>query len=348
MLPNKMRAAVVHEFGKPLVIEEVDVPRPGPGEVLIKVVTSGVCHTDLHAADGDWPIKPKLPLVPGHEGAGYVAAVGDRVTSVKEGDRVGVPWLHDACGLCDYCLTGWETLCEQQHNTGYSVDGGFAEYVLAPAAYVGHIPDGLDFAMASPVLCAGVTTYKAIKETQARPGEWLVVIGVGGLGHMAVQYAKAMGLHVGAVDIAPEKLELARQLGAEVTVNAKEEDPVAAIKRQTGGGAHGVVVAAVSASIFRQAVGVLRRGGTCSMVGLPPGEFPLPIFDVVLNRLTVRGSIVGTRKDLQESLQFAAEGKVKANIELQPLEEINHVFERMKEGKINGRVVLNIGLNGTA
>ncbi len=231
-----MRAAVVHEFGKPLVIEEVDVPRPGPGEVLIKVVTSGVCHTDLHAADGDWPIKPKLPLVPGHEGAGYVAAVGDRVTSVKEGDRVGVPWLHDACGLCDYCLTGWETLCEQQHNTGYSVDGGFAEYVLAPAAYVGHIPDGLDFAMASPVLCAGVTTYKAIKETQARPGEWLVVIGVGGLGHMAVQYAKAMGLHVGAVDIAPEKLELARQLGAEVTVNAKEEDPVAAIKRQTGGG----------------------------------------------------------------------------------------------------------------
>jgi propanol-preferring alcohol dehydrogenase len=348
MLPNKMRAAVVHEFGKPLAIEEMDVPRPGPGQVLIKVVTSGVCHTDLHAADGDWPIKPKLPLVPGHEGAGYVAAVGDQVTSVKEGDRVGVPWLHDACGLCDYCLTGWETLCEHQHNTGYSVDGGFAEYVLAPAAYVGHIPDNLDFATASPVLCAGVTTYKAIKETQARPGEWLVVIGVGGLGHMAVQYAKAMGLHVGAVDIASDKLELARQLGAEVTVNAKEEDPVAAIKRQTGGGAHGVVVTAVSTAIFRQAVGMLRRGGTCSMVGLPPGDFPLPIFDVVLNRLTIRGSIVGTRKDLQESLQFAAEGKVKPNIELQPLEQVNNVFERMKHGQINGRVVLNVGLNGTA
>ncbi len=348
MLPSKMRAAVVHEFGKPLAIEEMDVPRPGPGQVLIKVVTSGVCHTDLHAADGDWPIKPKLPLVPGHEGAGYVAAVGDHVTSVKEGDRVGVPWLHDACGLCDYCLTGWETLCEQQHNTGYSVDGGFAEYVLAPAAYVGHIPDNLDFATASPVLCAGVTTYKAIKETQARPGEWLVVIGVGGLGHMAVQYAKAMGLHVGAVDITPDKLELVRQLGAEVTVNAKEEDPVAAIKRQTGGGAHGVVVAAVSAAIFCQAVGMLRRGGTCSMVGLPPGDFPLPIFDVVLNRLTIRGSIVGTRKDLQESLQFAAEGKVKPSIELQPLEQVNDVFERMKHGQINGRVVLNIGLNGTA
>jgi propanol-preferring alcohol dehydrogenase len=228
------------------------------------------------------------------------------------------------------------------------VDGGFAEYVLAPAAYVGHIPDNLDFATASPVLCAGVTTYKAIKETQARPGEWLVVIGVGGLGHMAVQYAKAMGLHVGAVDIASDKLELARQLGAEVTVNAKEEDPVAAIKRQTGGGAHGVVVAAVSAAIFRQAVGMLRRGGTCSMVGLPPGDFPLPIFDVVLNRLTIRGSIVGTRKDLQESLQFAAEGKVKPNIELQPLEQVNNVFERMKHGQINGRVVLNVGLNGTA
>lgn len=273
MLPNKMRAAVVHEFGKPLTIEEMDVPRPGPGQVLIKVVTSGVCHTDLHAADGDWPIKPKLPLVPGHEGAGYVAAVGDQVTSVKEGDRVGVPWLHDACGLCEYCLTGWETLCEHQHNTGYSVDGGFAEYVVAPAAYVGHIPDGLDFSIASPVLCAGVTTYKAIKETQARPGEWLVVIGVGGLGHMAVQYAKAMGLHVGAVDIASDKLELARQLGAEVTVNAKEEDPVAAIKRQTGG-AHGVVVAAVSASIFRQAIAMLRRGGRVRWWACRQGIFP--------------------------------------------------------------------------
>lgn len=346
MLPEKMKAAVVHAFGEPLTIDEMPVPRPGPGQILVKVVTSGVCHTDLHAADGDWPVKPKLPLVPGHEGAGYVAAVGAGVTSVKEGDRVGVPWLHDACGLCEYCLTGWETLCHDQHNTGYSVDGGFAEYVLAPAAYVGRIPDGLDFVAAAPVLCAGVTTYKAIKETQTRPGEWLAVVGVGGLGHMAVQYAKAMGLHVAAVDITPDKLDLARRLGAEITVNAKDEDPVEAVKRETGG-VHGVVVAAVSASTFRQAIAMLRRGGTCSMVGLPPGDFPTPIFDVVLNRLTIRGSIVGTRKDLQESLQFAAEGKVKPNVELQPLEQVNEVFERMKHGRINGRVVLNIGLNGT-
>lgn len=345
MLPETMKAAVVHAFGEPLTIDEIPVPRPGPGQILVKVVTSGVCHTDLHAADGDWPVKPKLPLVPGHEGAGYVAAVGAGVTCVKEGDRVGVPWLHDACGLCEYCLTGWETLCHHQHNTGYSVDGGFAEYVLAPAAYVGRIPDSLDFVAAAPVLCAGVTTYKAIKETQTRPGEWLAVVGVGGLGHMAVQYAKAMGLHVAAVDVARDKLDLARRLGAEVTVNAKDEDPVEAIKRETGG-MHGVVVAAVSASIFRQAIAMLRRGGTCSMVGLPPGDFPTPIFDVVLNRLTIRGSIVGTRKDLEESLQFAAEGKVKPNVELQPLEKINEVFERMKHGQINGRVVLSVGLNG--
>ena len=336
-----MKAAVVHEFGKPLSVQEVSVPRPSSGQILVRIVASGVCHTDLHAAEGDWPVKPKLPFIPGHEGVGYVAAVGSDVTLLKEGDRVGVPWLHSACGICEYCLTGWETLCQQQQNTGYSVDGGFAEYVLAPAAYVGHIPDSLDLTEAAPILCAGVTTYKGLKETDTKPGDWVVIVGVGGLGHVAVQYATAMGLHVAAVDVSDEKLELAKSLGAALTVNAAEKDPATIIQNQVGG-AHGVLVTAVSPKIFRQSIDMLRRGGTCTLVGLPPGDFPTPIFDVVLKRITIRGSIVGTRKDLQESLQFAAEGKVKPTIETQPLDAINEVFARLKGGQVNGRVVLNL------
>ena len=340
MLPRTMKAAVVHEFGKSLKIEDVGVPRPGSGQILLRVVASGVCHTDLHAADGDWPVKPTLPFIPGHEAVGFVAAVGPDVRLVKEGDRIGVPWLHSACGVCEYCITGWETLCMQQQNTGYSVNGGFAEYVLAPAAYVGHIPDNLDFADAAPILCAGVTTYKGLKQTDTKPGDWVVIVGAGGLGHVAVQYAKAMGLHVAAVDISDEKLELAKNLGAELVVNSAEKDPVAIIQNQIGG-AHGVLVTAVSPKIFRQSIDMLRRGGTCTLVGLPPGDFPTPIFDVVLKGITVRGSIVGTRKDLQESLQFAAEGKIKPTIETQPLDAINEVFDRLRRGKVNGRVVIN-------
>jgi propanol-preferring alcohol dehydrogenase len=341
-MTNMMKAAVVHTFGQPLTIEEVPVPTPGPGEVLVKVMVSGVCHTDLHAAHGDWPVKPTLPFIPGHEGVGYVAALGRDVTTVSEGDRVGVPWLHSACGTCEYCLTGWETLCPEQKNTGYSVNGGFAEYVVAPAAYVGHLPDGVDFTEAAPILCAGVTTYKGIKETDARPGEWVIISGIGGLGHVAVQYAKAMGLHVGAVDIADEKLELARSLGAELTINALKEDPGEKVQRLIGG-AQGVVVTAVSPKAFDQSLQMLRRGGTAVLVGLPPGDFPTPIFDVVLKRLTIRGSIVGTRKDLQEALQFAGEGKVKSRIEVQPLVAINNVFDHLLKGDVQGRVVLNVG-----
>jgi propanol-preferring alcohol dehydrogenase len=243
--------------------------------------------------------------------------------------------------VCEFCLTGWETLCPQQQNTGYSVNGGFAEYVLAPAAYVGRIPKGLNALDVAPILCAGVTTYKGLKQTDTKPGDWVVIVGVGGLGHVAVQYAKAMGLHVAAVDVGDDKLALAKQLGAELTVNAAAQDPAAVIQKQVGG-AHGVLVAAVSSKVFRQAIDMLRRGGTCALVGLPPGDFPTPIFDVVLKGLTVRGSIVGTRKDLEESLQFAAEGKVKATVEAQPLDAINDIFQRLKHGQVNGRVVLNL------
>jgi propanol-preferring alcohol dehydrogenase len=332
---------VVEKFGQPLEIREFPIPAPGPGQALVKVISTGVCHTDLHAVDGDWPIKPTLPFIPGHEGAGVAVALGAGVKHLKEGDRVGIAWLGSACGYCEYCLSGWETLCKQQQNSGYSVNGSFAEYALAEADYLGRIPDKLSFTEAAPILCAGVTTYKGLKQTDTRPGEWVVISGVGGLGHIAVQYAKAMGLNVVAVDIGAEKLELARKLGAEVTVDASAGDPAQTIQKKIGG-AHGVLVTAVSPIAFKQAVGMLRRGGTCVLNGLPPGEFPLSIFDVVLNGYTIRGSIVGTRLDLQEALAIAADGKVKATIETQKLGAINDVFGRLKKGKINGRVVLEI------
>lgn len=336
-----MKAAVLHAFGEPLRIEDVPVKEPKENQILVKVITCGVCHTDLHACEGDWPVKPKLPLIPGHEAVGYVVKLGQGVINVKEGDIVGVPWLFSACGCCEYCITGWETLCESQQNGGYSVDGGYAEYVVADARYIAHFPPGTNFLEAAPITCAGVTVYKGLKETDTKPGEWVAISGVGGLGHLAVQYAKAMGLHVAAIDVAADKLQLAKDLGADLVVNAKEQNPAAYLKKETGG-MHGVLVTAVSTTAFEQGLATLRRKGTISLTGLPPGSFDLPIFSTVLNRHTVRGSIVGTRKDMQEAIAFAAEGKVKATVHAARLEDINNIFDSMRKGEIEGRVVLQI------
>jgi propanol-preferring alcohol dehydrogenase len=338
-----MKAAVVRTFGAPLTIEDMPVPAPGQGEVLVQVHACGVCHTDLHAAEGDWPIKPSVPFIPGHEGAGTVVARGSGVTRLKEGDRVGIAWLHDACGYCEHCVGGWETLCESQHNSGYSVNGAFAEYAIGSAAYVVRLPEAIDMVSIAPILCAGVTTYKGIKETDARPGEWVAISGIGGLGHVAVQYAKAMGLYVAAIDVSAEKLALAKTLGADITVDARSDDAVAQVLKATGGGAHGVLVTAVSLSAFNQALKLARRRATVSLVGLPPGDFQTPVFDVVLKRITVRGSIVGTRNDLAEAIAFAAEGKVQAHVHRAQLDDINRVFSDLKAGRIDGRVVLDFG-----
>jgi len=336
-----MKAAVVREFGGQLHIEERPVKAPSENQILVKVMACGVCHTDLHAIQGDWPVKPQMPLIPGHEGVGYVVAVGPGVHNVKEGDAVGVPWLYSACGGCEYCITGWETLCHDQQNGGYSIDGSFAEYVLADARYVGILPGNVNFAEFAPILCAGVTVYKGLKETETKPGEWVAISGIGGLGHVAVQYAKAMGMNVAAIDVADEKLDLAQRLGADIVINAKNVNPGEYLKKEVGG-MHGALVTAVSPIAFKQGLETLRRKGTMALNGLPPGNFDLSIFDVVLNRITIRGSIVGTRKDLQEAIQFAVDGKVKATIETAPLEDINNVFDRMKKGDIDGRIVLDI------
>lgn len=337
---NVMHAAVVTGFGEPLQVENLDLPTPGYGEVLVKLETSGVCHTDLHAAHGDWPVKPTPPFVPGHEGCGTVVALGDGVDDLKVGDKVGNAWLWSACGRCEYCRTGWETLCESQRNGGYTVNGSFGSFMLVEAAHAARIPEGADPLEVAPILCAGVTVYKGLKVTDTRPGQWVAISGIGGLGHIAVQYARAMGLRVVAVDIDDTKLALATRLGAEVVVNARTADVVAEVQKATGG-VHGVLVTAVHPQAFGQAIGLARRGGTIVFIGLPPGEFPAPIFDIVLKGLTIRGSIVGTRQDMAEALDFYARGLIHPIVHSARLEDINDVFARMEAGQIDGRIVID-------
>jgi alcohol dehydrogenase, propanol-preferring len=347
-LPKLMKAAVVEEFGKPLVIKEVPVPEPGYGEVLVKVITSGVCHTDLHVRDGDWHVKPKLPIIPGHEGAGVVVKLGPGVTTLKIGDRVGHAWLHDSCGGCDYCLSGWETVCSDQHQTGFAANGCFAEYTVAQASYVGRIPDNVSFAQASPILCAGVTTYKGLKESEVKEGQWVAILGAcGGLGHVGCQYAMSMGMKVCAVDFGEDKRSYAIEslkCRAYVDIKGKSNDEVVkAVKEACDGlGPHGALVLAPSTDAFRQAVDMIRPLGFVVGISLPPGDFDVDIFSLILHRKSVRGSIVGTRKDLNEALAIAAGGKVTCTVTERKFEDINTIFHEMEQGKIRGRCVLRI------
>ena len=335
------RAAVVHGFTEPLVVE--DVPRLAlePGQIRVKVEASGLCHTDIHAAHGDWPVKPSPPFVPGHEGVGIVEELGPGVTEVALGDRVAMPWLGYACGICDYCVSGWETLCLEQKNMGYSIDGGFGEYATAYARYVVQVPDGVDPLDAAPLTCAGVTTYKAVKVAGTRSSDLVAVFGVGGLGHLAIQYAQIAGGRVVAVDLHDDKLELARELGAEFTVNAAKEDPVAAIQKL--GGANQAIALAVSPKSFEQAYGSLRRGGTLVFVALPAdNEVTLPIFETVLNGITVVGSIVGTRKDLREVFALHAAGKTKVIRETRSLDDVNEAIADVEAGRVAARIVFGM------
>lgn len=339
-MSDQFNAAIVEEFGPELTIGTLDLPEPGPHQALVKNLASGVCHTDLHAAEGDWPVKPKPPFVPGHEGVGEVVKLGPGDHDVKVGDMVGNVWLWSACGTCEHCRTGWETLCNSAEYGGYTVDGSFGEYMLVDTRYCARIPEGADPVEVAPILCAGVTVYKGLKVTDTRPGQFVVISGVGGLGHIAVQYAVAMGLRVIAVDIAPEKLELAKKHGAEFVVNAADTDPAAAINEYTKGGAHGVLVTAVHPKAFGQAIDMTRKGGTIVFNGLPPGDFPAPIFDIVFKALTIRGSLVGTRQDLEEALDFYARGLIKPTVTECKLGDVNSVFEDMRRGAIDGRMAI--------
>jgi propanol-preferring alcohol dehydrogenase len=332
------KAAVVHDFDRPLTVERVPAVPLASGQVRVRVEASGLCHTDIHAAHGDWPVKPSPPFVPGHEGVGIVVELGPGVSEVALGDRVAMPWLGYACGTCDHCVSGWETLCREQKNMGYSIDGGFGEYAVAYARYVVRVPAGIDPFDAAPLTCAGVTTYKAVKVAGTRSSDLVAVFGVGGLGHLAIQYAAIAGGRVIAVDLIDEKLELARELGAEFTVNAAKDDPVEAIRRL--GGADQAIALAVAPRAFEQAYGSLRRGGTLVFVALPAdNEVKLPIFETVLNGITIVGSIVGTRGDLREVFELHGAGRTHVIRETRSLDDVNEAIADVEAGRVAARIV---------
>ncbi len=334
-----MKTAVVRAFGQPLVIEDRPIPGPGPGQVAIRMEASGLCHTDIHAAHGDWPVTPTPPFVPGHEGVGIVYSVGEGVTSIQPGQRVAVPWLGYACGTCEHCLTGWETLCLKQQNTGYSVDGGFAECFTADAAFAAPVPDGIDPIDAAPLTCAGVTTYKAVKVGNVRPGDLVAISGIGGLGHLALQYAKIFGGTVAAIDITDEKLRLAKELGADLVIDARAEDPAQVL--QAHGGASVAIGLAVDDKSFATAYAGLRRGGRLVLVALPAGGMlQIPVFDTVLNGTSVIGSIVGTRADLATVFALHRAGRTRVVTETRPLDDVNAAIDEVLHGKTRARIVL--------
>ncbi|MET9300552.1 zinc-dependent alcohol dehydrogenase [Micromonospora aurantiaca] len=334
-----MRASVVTAFDRPMEITERPVPEVGPGEILVRIEASGLCHTDIHAARGEWPVKPTPPFVPGHEGVGLVERVGPGVTEHAVGDRVALPWLGWACGTCAYCVTGWETLCESQRNTGYSIDGAHAEYAVASARYAVRVPDAVDPFEAAPLTCAGVTTYKAVKVAGVRPGERVAIFGIGGLGHLAQQYAQIFGAETVAVDVTAEKLELATSLGAAHTVDAATTDPVERITAL--GGVDVAIVLAASPRVIEQAHRSLRRGGRLVLVSLPADNaITLPVFETVLKGITVLGSIVGTRADLAEVFALHAAGRTRVVYETRKLDDINDAVDDVLAGRVPARLVL--------
>jgi propanol-preferring alcohol dehydrogenase len=333
-----MRAAVVPQLGAPLEIRELPTPEPGPGQVLVRVEASGLCHTDIHAARGDWPVKPTAPFIPGHEGVGIVERLGTGVTELRVGERVAMPWLAYACGRCRYCISGMETLCQQQRDMGYSVDGGYAEFALAEARFAVPVPEGIDPVDAAPLTCAGVTTYKAVKVSGARSTDLVSVVGVGGLGHLAVQYAAIAGATVVGVDVQDDKLDAAKRLGATYTVNAAREDAAAAVQKL--GGADVAIALAVAPQAIKSAFDSLRPGGRLVLVSLPKdGTLELPIFQTVLKGISVIGSIVGTRQDLAEVFALHAAGRTTVITETRRLEQAKESFEDVLAGRVTARLV---------
>jgi propanol-preferring alcohol dehydrogenase len=335
-----MKAAVLHELKKPLLIEEAARPAVGEYDVLIRVEACGVCHSDLHIIEGDWKQFggiTKVPLIPGHEIAGHVDEVGGAVRELKRGDRVGVPWIHWTCGECEFCRAGYENLCSKQKITGCTVDGGYAEYIKAPATHATRIPDGIPAAEAAPLFCAGVTVYRAIKQAKLAPGQRLAVFGVGGLGHLAVQIGKELGAEVTAVDVSDDKLALAASLGATRTLNANSVNVTKELRR--AGGMHAVLVTSGSKAAYDTAFPCVRPMGKLLVVGLPP-EISFPPIMMAAGEIRVQASAVGTRQDLEEVLALAAAGKLRCQVSTRRLDEINAIMDEMKAGKIAGRVVL--------
>jgi alcohol dehydrogenase, propanol-preferring len=337
-----MRAAVVPAIGAPLEIRDVPVPEPGPGQVLVRIEASGLCHTDIHAARGEWPAKPRIPLIPGHEGVGRVVSIGAEVDAGVVGQRVALPWLGRACGTCRYCVSGWETYCSAAQYTGYTMDGSYAEYAVGYASHVVRVPEGVSSFDAAPLTCAGVTTYKALKVARPQPTETAMIVGIGGLGHLALQYARIFGTTTVAVDVEDEKLDLAKQLGADHVVDGRG-DQAARLARL--GGVDLAVVTVPSPAAMAAAHAALNPNGRLVIVGLPADNtFRLPIFETVLKGISVIGSLVGTRNDLAECFTLHAQGHTKVVARTRRLEEVNDCFEEVLAGTVPARLVFDLAL----
>lgn len=335
-----MKAAVVPEFGAPLEIKQIDVPEPGAGQILVKVEASGLCHTDIHAANGDWPVKPKMPLIPGHEGVGTVVAVGEGDLPVSVGDRVAMPWLGYACGDCRPCVAGWETYCLTPEYMGYTMDGGYAEYTVAYADHVVKVPDGVSSMDAAPITCAGVTTYKALKVTHPQPAETAMVVGLGGLGHLGLQYAKIFGTRTIAVDVEDEKLQLATELGADHVVDARGDQ---AAELEALGGVDIALVTVPSPAAMHAAHEALNPNGRLVLVGLPAdNRLEIPVFETVLKGISVIGSLVGTRNDLQDCFDLHAAGRTRVVSEPRQLDDVNECFAEVLSGRVPARLVFDL------
>jgi propanol-preferring alcohol dehydrogenase len=338
-----MKAAVLHEFKTPLSLEEVALPEIGADDVLIEVEVCGVCHSDLHVADGDWTQLAgivKKPLILGHEIVGRVAERGAAVQSIHVGDRVGVPWVHWTCGQCEFCREGNENLCTRQRITGVTVDGGYAEYAKAPASHVIKIPDALSSEQAAPLLCAGVTVHRALKQARIRVGQRLAVFGVGGLGHIAVQIGRAAGAEVTAIDVSEEKLSLAKTLGAARTLNAATSNVVKEVRGS--GGVHVAIVTSAAKSAYDMAFYCVRPTGTLLVVGLPAKDISFPAILMAGGEIQIKASAVGTREDLREALAMGAAGTVHCQVTARPLAEVQEVLGQLSRGEVSGRVVLRL------
>jgi len=336
-----MKAAILHELKRPLTIEEVVQPKPAAHEVLIEVEACGVCHSDLHVADGDWPqLVPitKTPLILGHEIAGRVVEKGASVKHLGVGDRVGVPWVHWTCGECEFCREGNENLCVKQQITGVTVDGGYAEFVKAPASHALKIPDRLSCIDAAPLFCAGVTVYRALQHAKIQPGQRLAVFGVGGLGHLAVQIGRELGAIVTAVDVSEEKLAHARSFGASVALNAATSNVVKELRG--AGGVHAALVTSAAKAAYDTAFPCVRPGGILLAVGLPSESICFPPILMAALELRIQASSVGTRRDMGELLAMAAAGKVRCQVTTRPLARVNEVLEQLRHGQVSGRMVL--------
>ncbi|RNM16415.1 zinc-dependent alcohol dehydrogenase [Nocardioides pocheonensis] len=335
-----MKAAVVPALGAPLEIREVPVPTPGPGQVLVKIEASGLCHTDIHAARGDWPVKPKDLLIPGHEGVGRVETVGEGVELVAVGDRVALPWLGLACGHCRYCVAGWETYCTTPQYMGYTIDGSYAEYAIGYASHVVKVPEGITSIDAAPLTCAGVTTYKAIKVGRPQPGENAAVVGIGGLGHLGLQYAQIFGATTIAIDVEDEKLQLAKDLGADHVVDARTDQ---AAQLEALGGLDLALVTVPSPAAMQAAHAALNPNGRLVIVGLPAdNRLELPVFETVLKGISVIGSLVGTRNDLEDVFRLHAAGRTRVVAQTRKLEDVNACFEEVLHRAVPARLVFDL------